>query len=197
MAYTYPLALPAVDIVGFAMRPRRVVAISSSPFTGQQQVQEHPGAWWEAEVTFAPMERDRAAEFRAFLLKLHGRRGTFLLGDPMSAAPRGTAIAAVVSGAGQTGAQLAVSGMGAGKTLRAGDYVELPGHRLHMVVDDVTASGTGTAILNLEPALRSSPANGAALVLVNPRGAFRLTADAGWSEESRFHNFTISCVEAL
>lgn len=82
MAVSYPLAFPSIGIQASSFRLQRIVAESSSPFTGAQQVYKHPGEWWEGEVTFRPTKRSEVAEIQAFLTQLRGKYGTFLYGDP-------------------------------------------------------------------------------------------------------------------
>lgn len=200
MSYSYPLDMPSTPAPSRStIRLRRATAMAMSPFTGEQQVQEYPFALWQAEITLPPMRRPDAAAWQAFFLKLRGRRGTFLMGDPDARVALGTATTASVNGAGQTGNTLVVDGMGAGATLLMGSYVEVPSNRLHMLVEDAVADGMGAATLTLEPALRSSPTDNAALILSNPRGIWRLTADdAGWdADAASIYGFGFSAVEAL
>jgi hypothetical protein len=49
--------------------------------------------------------------------------------------------------------------------------------RLHRIVNPVTASGTGTATVDVEPYLKTSYSS-APVVLANPRGLFRLASAA-------------------
>ena len=94
MAITYPLALPAhTGIRSVSFRARNAVAYSMSPFTFAGQAHQYAGQMWEADITLPPL-RDRAdaEQWNAFLVSLNGQAGTFLLGDPNGATPRGTAL---------------------------------------------------------------------------------------------------------
>ncbi len=199
----YPLTMPATPAPSrSAFRLHRVVAVATSPFTGQQQVQEHQGAWWEADISLPPMMRDKAGAWQGFLLALRGRRGTFLMGDPDARTPRGVAAGNPwVAGAGQTGNTLVTAGWApwTAGLLRAGDYIELPGNRLHMVVTDAASDAAGGSILTIEPALRGSPPTGGAVITRNARGLFRLaTNDAGWDADAAgVYGFSFTCIEAL
>jgi hypothetical protein len=90
MAITYPLALPtASGIRSIELRMINAVAVSQSPFTFATQVQAYGGEMWQADVTLPPMKRATAEAWIAFLASLRGQFGTFLLGDPNGATPRG------------------------------------------------------------------------------------------------------------
>lgn len=198
---SYPLSFPAgLAPARATFRLSRSQAVAVSPFTFSRQVQSWGGRRWEAEITMPPLgNRAKAAALKAWLVSLRGLQGTFLLGEPGYPGPRGTATAAVVNGAGQAGYTLAVAGMAAGATLLAGDYVELPGHRLHMVVEDAAANGAGAAVLSLDPPLRASPADGAALILMAPRGVWSLASPSvAWDLSPPYrHEFTFAAVEEL
>ena len=80
---TFPLTLPTTTgITRSNFNLQRVVGMSQSPFTGQQQVYEHSFALWSSTITLAPMRRATASEYQTFFMQLHGMRGTFLMGDP-------------------------------------------------------------------------------------------------------------------
>jgi hypothetical protein len=83
MAITYPLSLPTdIGIAEIELRASNVVGISESPFTYKQQVVQHQGQRWEASVSIPAVRKDLMEPWIAFLLKLKGVYGTFLLGDP-------------------------------------------------------------------------------------------------------------------
>jgi len=94
MAESYPIALPThTGIAQIRLLARDVVGVSTSPFNLKQQTFRHPGQRWEADITLPPMQRADAEQWAAFLLRMRGQYGTFLLGDPANATPRGTASA--------------------------------------------------------------------------------------------------------
>lgn len=183
MAITYPLTPPTEPgFSGVRITPRSVVSVSQSPFTGSQQVQQHQGQWWEAELSIGAMSRAHAEEWIAFLLSLNGRQGTFLLGDPVGAAPRGT-----ISGTPQVNgahsvrsATLAVKGLTVGTTLLAGDYFQVgtgATSRLHKNLVSVTADGGGLATLDIWPSLRTALSDSASIVTTNTKGLWRLASN--------------------
>ena len=206
MAISYPVTFPAsIGVSSINIRARTVVGVSASPFTGQQQVYRHQGQWWEAEVTLPPMKRSDAEQVIAFLLKMNGQYGTFLLGDFSSAAPRGVGTGTpLVNGASQTGDELVTDGWTADTTgiLKAGDWIQLGSGsttRLHKVLDDVDSDGSGNATINIFPSLRESPADDDAVVVTNTKGRWRLSSnETEYSlDNASIYGITFACVEAL
>jgi hypothetical protein len=178
------------------------VAVSMSPFTGQQQVYRHQGMAWRAEITLPIMDRATADPWRAFLLALGGRFGTFTMGDPSAPAPRGVGTGApLVNGAAQTGQSLITDGwtISTANILRAGDYVQL-GSYLYLNINDVSSNASGQATLDIWPRLRASPADNAAIVVNNTVGLWRLaTNERGWtvSPGNLYHGITFGAIEAI
>lgn len=185
MAITYPLAFPTsfgaseynIDLV-------RAVAVSESPFSFSQQVQEHPGEAWEIGFTLTLLNRAQAEEYNAFLLALAGRVGTFTMAVPGSETPRGVATGTpLVNGAGQTGRTLNVDGFTPGVTgiLKAGDWVQLGSGattRLYKVLADVNSNGSGQVSLDLAPKIITAPNDNDPLIVTNAKGLFRLKSNS-------------------
>lgn len=205
MAIVYPLTFPDQCIKAVTIRARNIVAMSASPFTGQQQVYKHQGQWWEMEVTLPPMKQDNAEQMAAFLIKLNGQYGTFLLGDPASTEPRGIGSGTpLVKGASQTGDSLLTYGWtpSIAGILKAGDWIQLGNSsstRLHKVLDDVNSDSGGNATLQIWPALRSSPGDNALITVNNAKGRWRLSSnDINYSiEAGKIYGMTFACMEAL
>lgn len=209
MAESYPLSLPTVS--GFTqvrLVARSSVGVSTSPFSYKQQVYRHPGQRWEAELTVPPLRRESAEEWLSFLMRLRGRFGTFLLGDPLGATPRGSAATApgtpLVNGADQTGDELVIDGIptSGDDYLKAGDYIQLGSGataRLYKVLEDVAIDGSGGATLNIWPALRSSPADDATVTVSNAKGVFRLASnETDWdANQLGIYGTTFAANEAL
>lgn len=202
MAISYPLSMPTTGVRSIRLSARNVVGVAASPFTGAQQVYRHQGAWWEAEISLPPMKRADAEEWIGFLLSLKGRAGTFLLGDPAGASPRGTwAGTPLVAGGSQTGETLTVDGFSTGATAKRGDYIQLgsgAATRLHKVLTNATASA-GAITLDLWPRLRESPADNAVVTKSSPRGTFRLADNvSAWEiDEALAYGITFGAVEAI
>ena len=190
------------------MVARTAVAVSESPFSYSQQVYKHQGMRWEADITLPPMKRDTAEQWTSFLLRMRGRYGTFLLGDPNGATPRGSAATTpgtpLVNGGSQTGENLNIDGCPVSETgyLKAGDYIQLGSGataRLYKVLEDVDTDASGQATLNIFPNLRSSPSDDATVVVSDAKGVFRLSDSAmSWDiNNASIYGVTFGAVEAL
>ncbi len=184
MAIAFPLDLPDTDSFREArMTARTIVGVTRSPFTGAQQVQKHQGQWWEFECALVPMNRDTAEDWIAFLLSLNGQEGTFLLGDPLGAVPRGNAMGSpLIKGASQTGRTLITDGWinSTQNILKAGDYLQIGSGsetRLYKVLTNATSDSTGKATLDIFPEIKSAYSDNTAISTVNAKGVFRLTSN--------------------
>ena len=209
MTISYPLSLPAVKgIATIRVVARNVTAISRSPFALSAQVYRWSGQAWEADITLPAMQRADAESWLSFLLKLKGRYGTFLLGDPNGATPRGSAATTpgtpLVAGGAQVGGSLDIDGLPLSATnyLLAGDYIQLGtglSTRLYKVLNNVSSNGSGQATLDLWPDLRSSPGDNATVVVSNAKGLFRLSnQDQDFTiDDSSTYNITFGAMEAI
>jgi len=194
MSISYPLSTPTtIGFESIEIRAVNAVAASQSPFTYKQQIVAHQGQRWEASVNIPSVRRDLAGEWKAFLTALKGPTGTFLLGDPDYATPRGTISSATISGtAGDESVSITMTG-----SLLAGDYIQLGSGadaKLHQVLVD--QSGTGT--LEIWPKLRSNYTS-ETVVFSNPKGVFRLASNASsWNvNSSSAYGISFDCVEVL
>jgi len=184
---TYPVTIPATFAPSSTtFRIKRIVGASTSIFTGEQQVYQYSGEWWECEVSMPPMRLSAARAFVAFLVSLRGQYGSMYLGDWDARIPLGTASSSagtpLVKGASQTGNTLVCDGATASQTgyLKAGDYIQIgtgATGKLHMVVADANTDGSGNSSLDIEPRLRTSPADNLAIIVANTKGLFKLTSN--------------------
>lgn len=209
MAEVYPLSLPNhTGIAQVELMASDVVAMTESPFSLAQQVVRHAGAQWKANISIPAVKREDAELWNAFLLRLRGRFGTFLLGDPNAATPRGSASGTpgtpLVDGGSQTGNELNIDGCPLSATgyLKAGDYIQLGSgstSRLYKVLEDVDTDGTGSATLNLWPDLRTSPLDNSAVIVSSAKGVFRLSSnEASWAINSAgVYTISFGAMEAL
>lgn len=208
MAESYPLSTPNNDIARVRLVARNAVAVAASPFTFAQQVYRHQGQGWEADITLPAMKRADAEQWLSFLLRLRGQYGTFLLGDPNGATPRGSAATTpgtpVVNGASQTGDELDIDGLPVSVSgyLLAGDYIQLgtgSTATLHKVLEDVDSNASGEATLNLFPKVRTAPADNAAVTVSDAKGNFRLNGnETAWDiDTATIYGITFGAVEAI
>ena len=194
MALTYPLSMPTtIGIEQIELRAVNAVATSQSPFTYKQQIVNHGGQRWEASVTIPSVRRDLAAPWKAMLTGLRGPVGTFLLGDPDYATPRGTVSSCTLTGSvGNDSANVTMTG-----TLLAGDYIQLGADstaKLHQVLEDQDGDG----VLQLWPNLRADY-TAATVTFNNPKGVFRLKENVtSWSiNNASFYGISFEAIEAI
>jgi len=127
-----------------------------------------------SELRFQAMTTATAAPWYAMLFKLEGRYGRFWYGMP--------GFGLRVSGANPTltaeataGSQSVSVTSEAGQEFKAGSIIQI-GTRLHSIVDDATGDGTATT-LNIRPAIFTTSASGAVVILDDPKGLWRLQQD--------------------
>jgi hypothetical protein len=209
MAISYPRDLPTVTgISSITLRAVNQTAMTSSPFTYKQQIHNHSGQCWEAEVQLPVMKYEKAEEWTAWLLSLNGRAGTFLMGDPNRATPRGSASSApgspAINGASQTGSSIAIDGLPASATgyLKAGDYVQFGSAStatLHKVLTQIDTNASGQATLDIWPNVVSASADGSTVVVTNARGRWRLNSgQQDWSiDNSSLYGITFAAVQVI
>lgn len=195
MSISYPLTLPTtIGMSQITISANNVDVFTMSPFTfGQGQVLQYPGEMWTASVSIPPIKRDLAESWVAFLLSLHGRVGTFLMGDPNAKAARGTATSLTVSGSsGSSSVTVVMTG-----TLLAGDYIQI-GTGLDATLHKVLVDKSGGGTLEIWPALRKERTSVAA-VTANTVGLFRLSSSvASWQiDQISSYGITFDCMEAI
>ena len=202
---SYPLTFPTVSgVTTQRFSLVRTVAVSTSPFTGQDQVVQHEGEYWTTQIKFPPMLKAKAAVVIAFLLQLRGRRGTFKIGDQDRKTIQGVATGTIrVNGASQTGNQVALDGFAnsTSNVFKAGDYIQI-GSYLYMVTEDVTSNGSGEANVRIEPALRQgieTIADDATVTYTNTTTIMRLDSnETGWdTDQISKYGITLSASESL
>ena len=206
MAISFPLSLSTVGgIQSATITMIDAVGVGESPYTYTQEVYEHQGKRFAMQVQLLEMSLADAEVWVAFLATLRGRRGTFLMGDPLAQAPRGIATGTpLVKGASQTGGTLETDGWTASQTgiLKAGDWIQLGTgvtSRLHKVLQDANSDGSTNATLELWPGPRTAPADNEAIVISSPKSLWRLTDNArSYSAASAaIIGMGFSCIEAL
>jgi hypothetical protein len=209
MAISYPLTLPThTGISQIELTAMNAVVYSRSPFTFAGQVHAYAGQTWQADVSLPPMnDRADAERWIAWIVSLKGQLGTFKLGDPLAATPRGSARDAdtiLVDGAVSSGGSIGINSAPASQTnyLMAGDYVQIGAgvnQQLLKVLQNVSTDGSGAATLDVWPNVRSSIGNATSVKVQNTTGLFRLSSnDQSWSVNSAsVYGVTFGAVEAL
>lgn len=157
------------------------VASVLSPFTGQLQTQQWPGAdMWAGTFTLPALTRQQAANWITFLMELRGMANVFQIGDPNFQTPLGTPSGTPVVAVGNAAMSqtLVTSGWTASASglLLPGDYIQI-GYRLHRILDQVNADGSGNATLSIWPSLREAPSSGVPVITSNTQGLFRLASN--------------------
>ena len=205
MTISYPLAIPSNPqtfarriTIGFQV----AVARSTSPFTYQQQIQEHDGQLLSAEITTQVLNREQASDWKGFIAALKGGVGTVLVGDTSYQGPYGNAGGTPkVNGTATRGATtIATKGWTNSITniLKRGDWIQID-QRLYMVLQNVNSDGSGNATLDIAPRLREAHTNDTAIVTEAPKGLFRLDSSSQklLSAEGGYATVGLSLVEAL
>ncbi len=203
MTVSYPLTMPSTPaFVSQQWSTIRGTGMSESPFTGGQQTVEFAYAKWKAVLTLPPMRRPQASAWTAFFAKLHGRRGTFLLGDQDAKVPQINKITAgtingdvtLSSNADIGDTILNITGTTA---FKAGDYIQLgsaSSSRLYIVVEDQSGGST----IQVEPKLKSSATSGSTVTYDSPQGLFRMDSnELMWDTNAvSVYGISFSCTEA-
>ncbi|CAB4139409.1 hypothetical protein UFOVP346_44 [uncultured Caudovirales phage] len=208
MPVTYPLSLPTnVGIANITLMAKQAVAVTSSPFTFQQQIFKHPGEAWEASVSLPPMLRDDAANWVAFLVSLKGQFGTFLLGDPNCRTVRGAVgSATVLINLARTPGQdtLSLKGLPINTTgvFEPMDYIQLGSGStatLHMVLSRASSNASGITVVDIWPAVKRNVAVNEAVVYTNTVGRWRLKDNISqWQIDNiSSYGITFDCIEAI
>lgn len=208
MAISYPRTLPShTGIAQIELRAVNAVAYSRSPFTFAGQAHEYAGKMWQADITLPPMKRDDAEQWIAWLMSMKGQVGTFYLGDPLAVTPRGSARdadGALVDGAISSGSTINIDGgpLSESNYLKAGDYMQIgtgSARQLFKVMQDVDTDGTGAAVVDVWPNVRTSIADNAEVTFESAQGIFRMASnEQSWSiNEASIYGLTFGAMEAL
>ena len=180
---------------------------SSSAMSGKKYSRAFGVQLWEIDAIYPPMSRADFDAIYAFALAQSGTYGTFTFAAHDRRSPRGTASgspygAPVISGAGQTGSSINITGLPASTTgyLLPGDLVLLPGAtKVYMNTTSVDSDGSGDATMTLNANVVSSPTNGAAITVLNVPFTVSLTEDIQElsTDHPNIYQFAMKMVEAL
>lgn len=173
---------PNISVQSMNMRLRSATAVSSSPFSYNQQVYEHQGVMWEAEITMPPLNHSEAKAMAGFLAGLRGQSKTFSFGNPLH---NTSATGNITGSVGATAVIASFSGAEVGDYFQHGEYLYI-------------ITGLGTGVANIMPPLRTSAAT-STVDFTYPKGRWRLsTNEVNWSiNEASLYGFTLAIVEAI
>jgi hypothetical protein len=212
MAITYPISsIP--DNTSFSdirMVARSTVGMSTSSFTGSQQLYKWSGEYWEADVRIKPMKRALAEEWISFFIKLKGSYGTFLMNpDILGLTARGSCSTSAGSPAvnGAHSAQsntLNITGATASATgyFKSGDYISIgtgTSTQLLKVLEDANTDGSGEVTVNIFPMLRTALSGSESITVNNAKGIFRLaTNEVNWNvNTASIYGLGFTAIEAI
>ena len=203
---SYPLTMPTTpNFVTSQWEIIKTVAVTQSPFTYASNVHEYDGAVWNTIVTLPALSRSQAGAWQSFFMQLHGRKGTFLMGDPDAKTITGGATTIIsVNGDHSIGAfDIVVDNCDTSTVVfKQGDYVQFgsgSSSKLHMIVSDVTSDSSGNATLPIEPPLKTALSDDAVVTYSDTKAVMRMDSnDLGWkANKSSLYSFSFSCTEAL
>lgn len=185
---------------------RRPAQANRSGWTGRRQVVLLPGASrWSAKGEFAPRVGDANARlWRSFFVKLDGIANSFPL--RVVEKQQTTAANPTISGAGQTGSSVALTGLtgSVGAVfLTEGSFLTLPlsASEVQLVVLTanlvIGAGGTGTA--TFKAPLRASPTTGGVVEAQYPYALMSMVNDTqGWDVDLAIsYGFALEAEEAF
>ena len=157
-------------------------------------------AFWRATLPLSVMSKTDARPWAAALAQLSKLSNVFFLTFPDYTAPAtGYAGATpLVSGASQTGTSLTADGVSNSTAiLLPGDYIEV-NNEFKIVTLAATSNGSGQVTITFEPALRSSPADNAAIIIQSPVVIMRLIeALASWDVNLlSLHDIALDVIES-
>ncbi len=193
--YSLPSITPTEVSLGIISNTRSF----TSPFSGAVQTVQRAGERLKLRMVFRNRNDSERQELIAFLAKLNGMEHRFTVRD-YGHTQRGTfGGTPLVKGAGQAGASLLIDGCSLTVTnwIRAGDQFQV-GNELKIVTADLNSNGAGEVTLAFRPALRSSPADNAAITTTTPAGLWMLTQDTiDWATGAgpAFSDFVVDAVE--
>lgn len=188
-----------------------------SQWTGARQVLPSGRGWWECQVTLPPIVGE--SNVRAWLSFIGLTQGTVsdfqvpvTPGEQTNNWPSpvptlflsftggaySTGGEPSVNGSGQTGRSLVTHGWHPSTTiLYAGQYVTI-NDQLLQLTSDVTSNAAGQATISFAPAVRSSPADGAAIEFRNPYALMYSVDDITYSiEPGMVYNISLNLREAF
>lgn len=181
MATTYIEPPASFRIATFSVGMLDGLSQNRGTYSGAERRLETGGEIWIAGLDLIHMTPEQSLPVQALCHRLMRADAALVLGAPSGAVQLGTTRVGLLTLNGPAGAgatDVDVSGLGAGKTLLAGSYINFGTRRLHQVIEDATANGSGDATLTILPRLRQNYSNGSSLKInpANIKSIWRLNA---------------------
>lgn len=171
------IALPAgLCARDFSLALNVVQRVSSSPYSGSEQVVDLLNDRWAISMTLPARRSGDGAAVEAFIASLRGMTNTVNLWHMQRPVPRGTMRGTPLSDPGVQGANTMVIGsMTPGATLLAGDLIGINGLLL-MIAQDSVANGLGQMTITMVNRLRKTITVGTPVIWDRPTAPFRLAS---------------------
>lgn len=173
-----------------------------TPFLGgPEQLVVRAGTRFGARVSVPPMRSDELGRIYVSRL-LQGRMNGVLMRWPLLEFNPGNPGSPLIAAGASSGSTIQLKGLTAGYVVKEGQYFSIVtgGRRyLHMATANVTASGTGTAAVNIFPLLRKSVATNDVVEMAQPmiQGLISPGDELGWEIASnRFMNINFTIMES-
>jgi len=173
-----------------------------TPFLGgPEQLIVRAGTRFGVRVSLPPLRTDELG--RIYIARLlQGRHNGVLMRWPLLEFNPGNPGTPLIAAAVSTGSTVQLKGLTAGYTIKEGQYLSIvvSGKRyMHMATGNVTASGSGTATINIFPLLRKALAVDNVVEIAQPmiEGFVSPGDELGWEIASnRFMNIGFTIMES-
>jgi len=195
MSGTYPTS-PEFQSVNFASEQKTITSTTDS---GKMFAVQVDGQRWKFTARYSPMNVSEFNPVYAFIMKQRSQKETFQIALPDLKNAKGDVSGAVLVNGSHSAGDTTIDVDGMTGTLKAGDFVKFAGDtKVYMVVSDATAVA-GAATLTIEPPLRSSIADDAAVTYDGVEFTVRMTSDIQQFNTSDLdlYRFEIDFIEAL
>jgi hypothetical protein len=200
--------MSAVDTFPTSPKPRAISVTSVAPtyhsisHSLRQLTRSRGGQFWTVEMEFPPMTRSDFSPMWAFLVKQRGRYKSFNFVMPEHE-PLGVATGTpTVNGVHSSGRAIQTQGWTTSviDIMKSGDFLKFANHdKVYMMTSDANSNESGEAVLNIEPALQESLANGEAVLATDIPFKMRFENDASTTfvDRNLFYGWSCKIVEAL
>ncbi|NOU50272.1 hypothetical protein HG263_06915 [Pseudoalteromonas sp. JBTF-M23] len=183
-----PLPKPPKSCV-FRLVPNSQLHVNKA--NNATEVFDDEGAYWEFEIELNNVPEADALVLDAFLAKLRGSVGAFLMHDYRYEQTELTTNA-YVSGSNQDGNTLAVTNLPAGQIYaRAGSKIQIGvggAAELKVLTEDVVPASYGATMLHFESPMRRIPMHNTPVIFYKPAGVFRLADNKQGLADAQYKN---------